>query len=147
MKCDLYATLKVLFGWRRNLVKSLGHKRICYFKPYFRKVFGPFNFIFFVVVLFSPCQILNIFLGERDCRVVVGGLCGRKSSIIYCFGRFSCFSFAEFFFPRFFFRGFFFFNFPEFSYENVNVSLIKRRTAVPIDGLVGIEVAWEILNK
>jgi len=33
------------------------------------------------------------------------------------------------------------------NYENVSVSLIKRRTAVPIDGLVGIEVAWEILNK
>jgi len=37
------------------------------------------------------------------------------------------------------------FSFP--VYENVRVSLINRRTAVPIDGLVGIEVACDILNK
>lgn len=57
---------------------------------------------------------------------------GRKS--IYCFG--SLFSFFSFFFV-----------FPFPVYENVRVSLIKRRTAVPIDGLVGIEVACDILNK
>lgn len=45
----------------------------------------------------------------------------------------------------FFFSFFFVFPFP--VYENVRVSLIKRRTAVPIDGLVGIEVACDILNK
>ena len=33
------------------------------------------------------------------------------------------------------------------NYEKVSVSLIRRLTAVPIDGLVGIEVACEILNK
>jgi len=32
-------------------------------------------------------------------------------------------------------------------YEKVKVSLMSRRTAVPIEGLVGIEVACEILNK
>ena len=35
----------------------------------------------------------------------------------------------------------------EENQDKVRVSRINLLTAVPIDGLVGIEVAWEILNK